>query len=81
MIEFWNANGLKNGIIPAGRPCPWISSCAKKTKECPKETRPHLDGYSCDQSRLFSIRSGTDKDLKRIDPLDSLKAIGGVEPR
>jgi hypothetical protein len=53
-MKYLNQNGLANGKIIAGIPCPWRDKCYHKTKRCPDENNILDNPYSCATARLFS---------------------------
>jgi hypothetical protein len=55
MLDFLNANGLVDGLIPIGDPCPFHETCAYKTGNCPTEDNPKQNPFSCGLARLHSI--------------------------
>lgn len=58
-MSYLNENGLVDGNIPAGKPCPWWSKCSMKVERCPSEASPKTVDYSCALARLNStIDSG-----------------------
>jgi len=54
-FDHTNANGLVDGDIPAGRPCPFLSECGLRMDRCPSPTNLKLHGFSCGCARAFSI--------------------------
>lgn len=61
MAAFLNSNGLINGKIPAGEPCPFGSECECRSENCPQlGSYVHLLGsaYSCGFARAFSLVRG-----------------------
>jgi len=63
MTEFRNRNGLINGLIPAGEPCPFRDRCKFKVHTCPGEegkTKPN--NFSCAAARAFSLAEEADKE-------------------
>lgn len=73
MNDFRNANGLIAGLIPAGKPCPFLDRCKFRVHSCPTEEKPKVNNFSCAAARAFSIISeaeseepGSGDRLKRI---------------
>jgi hypothetical protein len=50
-----NANGLVDGDIPAGKPCPFADECGFRTERCPTEESRHAWEFSCGAARAFSM--------------------------
>lgn len=55
MSNFLNANGLVDGNIPAGKPCPFLKECKMVFDRCPTEDNPKNIDFSCAGARGFSI--------------------------
>ena len=55
MIEHWNTNGLVDGLIPIGEPCPFLAKCGLKDDRCPTKEKPKLVAYSCAAARGWSM--------------------------
>jgi hypothetical protein len=54
--SYMNSNGLENGLIPAGRICPFLSQCKLMVVDrCPSEKHQPPGAYSCAAARLWSI--------------------------
>lgn len=55
-MDHTNANGLVDGCIPAGKPCPFSVGCLHLNKSrCPTEERLNEHAFSCAAARFFSI--------------------------
>lgn len=54
-MSYLNANGLKDGNIPAGNACPFLSECGLKFDRCPTSDKPKQVDFSCAAARLFSL--------------------------
>lgn len=56
-MDYYNANGLVNGEVPAKTQCPFWDNCGLRTDNCPshenQNLRPH--GFSCAAARGFSL--------------------------
>jgi hypothetical protein len=68
-MEFYNANGLVNGNIPAETECPFWDSCGRRGENCPSEAngnlRPH--SFSCALARLTSlVKLGEEKKTEEV---------------
>jgi hypothetical protein len=62
MSNFTNSNGLVNGCIPKGQPCPFLDKCECKNDRCPTVENPNLTfNFSCAVARAFSITIEYDK--------------------
>lgn len=55
MFDYLNANGLVNGEIPEGQPCPFASECAMCHHRCPTAERPRPFNFSCGLARFYSM--------------------------
>jgi hypothetical protein len=53
--NYTNLNGLVDGNIPAGQPCPFIGQCTMKNERCPTEGNVKPCAYSCALARLHSV--------------------------
>jgi hypothetical protein len=53
-IDYLNSNGLIDGNIPKGKPCPWLSQCELRDSNCPTGTNKNND-FSCGCARAFSL--------------------------
>lgn len=79
-MSYCNENGLVDGNIPAGKPCPFLDECSMKFDRCPTPESTKPVDFSCALARLHStIAEG--KKRKQSLPLlekvrDSLKPIG-----
>ncbi len=55
MSEFRDTNGLTAGLIPAGKPCPFLDKCKLKVHTCPGvDGKTRLNNFSCAAARLHS---------------------------
>lgn len=68
-----NENGLVNGLIPAGKPCPWWSKCSMKVARCPSESNPKVVDYSCALARLNSVIDSGKKEGRKLPLLEKVK--------
>ena len=50
-----NANGLVDGRIPAGQPCPFERTCGHPLDRCPIVGRPREVPYLCALARGYSL--------------------------
>ena len=56
MCDYKNQNGLVNGLIPKGSPCPFLKECGLKNERCPTKAKPNnLHDYSCAAARAWSL--------------------------
>ena len=53
-MSYLNENGLVDGNIPAGNPCPFIKGCNMKIERCPGVGPVKSVDYSCALARLNS---------------------------
>jgi hypothetical protein len=53
--DFSNQNGLQNGKIPVGTPCPWYATCKLKTSNCPTPIKLNSQPFSCAAARAYSL--------------------------
>jgi hypothetical protein len=54
--NYKNQNGLVNGLIPKGEPCPFLKECGLKNERCPTKAKPNnLYDYSCAAARAWSL--------------------------
>jgi hypothetical protein len=55
-IKHWNTNGLVDGNIPPGQPCPFLAKCGLKDERCPgHEGGFKLWPFSCAAARGWSM--------------------------
>lgn len=54
-MSYLNSNGLEDGNIPAGQPCPFWESCKMRTDNCPSQSQPKPRAFSCALARLNSM--------------------------
>lgn len=52
LSDYENANGLVDGKIPKGNPCPFYSRCKMKTGNCPTQEHPKEVNFSCALARV-----------------------------
>ena len=57
-----NSNGLVNGRIPAGKPCPFETECKLKMERCPTKDSLKTVDFSCAAARAHSIIKNSEKD-------------------
>lgn len=57
-MSFLNENGLVNGLIPAGHPCPFYKACAALHEICPTDEHKLQVDFSCAFARAWSITKG-----------------------
>ena len=57
MFKYLNENGLKNGLVPAGKPCPFTETCNRVNEGCPSVQKPHASDFSCALARAHSMLS------------------------
>jgi hypothetical protein len=57
IMLFLNSNGLVDGRIPAGKPCPFASDCTVYNERCPSKENDNMRTVpmSCAIARAFSI--------------------------
>lgn len=55
MKDFWNSNGLINGRIPKGNPCPFWAECSLCDMNCPVPGRIKPVNFSCGCARGMSL--------------------------
>lgn len=56
MLDYLNLNGLVDGLIPVGKPCPFTLECELSTPFCPNGSNKNND-FSCAAARAFSLDS------------------------
>jgi hypothetical protein len=55
-MSYLNQNGLVDGNIPKGQPCPFLEGCGLKNERCPTKDKPNTQhDYSCAGARLHSL--------------------------
>lgn len=54
-MGYCNSNGLVDGNIPAGKPCPFLDECGLRFDRCPTPDKPKEVDFSCAAARLFSL--------------------------
>ena len=52
---YLNSNGLENGRIPAGKPCPFLTECGLRMDRCPSPEALKENPFSCAAARLHSM--------------------------
>lgn len=63
MTEYRDANGLIQGMIPAGQPCPFLNRCKFKVHTCPGvDGRTKGNHFSCAAARAFSLITEAEKE-------------------
>jgi hypothetical protein len=72
-MSYCNDNGLVNGNIPAGKPCPWWKSCNMKVERCPSEAKPKEVDYSCALARLNSCIDSGKREGKKLPLLEKVR--------
>lgn len=55
MEDFRNSNGLVEGKIPVGDPCPFFDKCGHSGLNCPTQENPKTVPFSCGLARGWSI--------------------------
>ncbi len=55
MTDFLNSNGLVQGNIPAGTPCPFHSEYKLVKDSCPVDGKVKSNSFSCGAARAFSL--------------------------
>jgi len=54
--SFLDSNGLVDGNIPKGKPCPFLNKCGLRNERCPTEEKPNNEfNYSCAAARAWSL--------------------------
>jgi hypothetical protein len=62
MTEYRDSNGLVQGMIPAGQPCPFLSRCKFKVHTCPGvDGKTKGNHFSCAAARAFSLITEAEK--------------------
>lgn len=72
-MSYLNENGLVDGNIPAGQPCPWWSKCSMKVERCPSEKNPKKVDYSCALARLNSTIDSSKKEGRKLPLLEKVR--------
>ncbi len=55
-MSYLNTNGLVNGNIPKGQPCPFLAECKFRVDNCPSAEKPNTEhDYSCAAARFHSM--------------------------
>lgn len=62
MIDWCNCNGLVDGKIPAGKPCPFEKKCGHPLPKCPVEGKPREVDFSCALARGLSLCKCSDEE-------------------
>jgi hypothetical protein len=65
-MDFLNANGLVDGRIPPGNPCPFSEICSWRTDNCPTVEGKNLrdQPFSCGAARAISMVFVSKQDKK-----------------
>ena len=59
-------NGLVDGLIPKGQPCPFLKACGLVNESCPTAENPnHKYNYSCAAARAHSMMTLSENSLLR----------------
>jgi hypothetical protein len=58
----WNENGIVDGCVPAGRPCPFYGRCALRDEKCPHGDALKQVPFSCAAVRGWSLCVDDEKD-------------------
>jgi hypothetical protein len=64
-MDWCNSNGLVDGLIPAGEPCPFWDECGRRTDNCPSHQNGNIrmnHGFSCALARLTSLVKNQEKE-------------------
>lgn len=61
-MDHTNTNGLVDGYIPIGKPCPFLEKCGRRDDRCPTEEKPKLVLYSCAAARAWSMIANSELD-------------------
>lgn len=69
---YLDCNGLVNGLIPKGKPCPFLDRCKLVNERCPSESHQPPGNYSCASARLWSI---TTKAREEDHPCELLEEV------
>lgn len=65
MSKSLNSNGLVNGNIPKGQPCPFHVNCKMGNERCPVEGNTKEVDFSCAAARAHSMVVLCDSTLLR----------------
>ena len=63
--DYRNSNGLVDGNIPEGQPCPWDGNCTMQNERCPTAANPKPNDYSCAFARMHSLYTLKEKREKK----------------
>lgn len=66
-------NGLVDGNIPAGKPCPWWGNCSMKVEGCPSDKNLKPRAFSCALARLNSIIDSGKKEGRKLPLLEKVR--------
>jgi len=72
-MSYTNTNGLVDGCIPEGQPCPFAGDCKMKTDNCPVEGRVKANKFSCALARLNSLISEGKKEGHKLPLLEKVR--------
>jgi len=71
--SYLDSNGLVDGKIPQGKPCPFLTECKMMLADrCPSESHQPPGPYSCGAARLWSI---TIQARKNGEPCELLERV------
>lgn len=54
-MEHLNKNGLKGGLIPQGKACPFIGECGFYNSQCPSQANAKPESFDCKTARGLSL--------------------------
>lgn len=72
-MSYLNENGLVDGNIPAGKPCPWWGKCSMKVERCPSTTSLKPHAYSCALARLNSTIDSSKQKGRSLPLLEKVR--------
>lgn len=72
-MSYTNSNGLVDGNIPAGSPCPFVEGCGMKNERCPTEGNVKPHAFSCALARLNSLIADVKKKGESLPLLESVR--------
>ena len=72
-MSYTNSNGLVNGNIPAGQPCPFAAECGRKNEHCPVPGKVKPNDFSCALARLNSLIADGKKKGESLPLLESVR--------
>lgn len=76
MKSYLNNNGLEDGNIPVGKPCPFLANCRLRNDSCPNDKNPRTRAYSCAMARLHSMIAEEAKDGVRLPIMEAIRDGG-----